>query len=168
MYSQITIHLETHHASSTHLSMRLSVRKVNGHCFAGNHSHLNPVYGHKKESWSSFFFFFFSIYKRLWTLYCTMPCFSIYKKAFDSVLHHALLNKLRDLLNEFILKWICDCLTHTEKVESGSQWPDIWNSSSVVWCASGFCDWTPAIPHLHGWGNECSLVTGKPNNCICW
>ena len=38
-------------------------------------------------------------------------------KGFDSVLHHALLDKLGDLqLNEFILKWICDYLT-----ESGSQ-----------------------------------------------
>ena len=33
------------------------------------------------------------------------------QKAFDSVPHHALLDKLRDLqLNEFILKWICDYL----------------------------------------------------------
>ena len=43
------------------------------------------------------------------------------QKAFDSVLHHALLDKLGDLqLNEFILKWICDYLT-----ESGSQQTDI-------------------------------------------
>ena len=104
--------------------MKLSVWKVNGHCFAGNHSHLNPVYGHKKESWSSFFFFFFDLQKTFDSILHHALLFDL-QKAFDSVLHHALLNKLRDLLNEFILKWICDCLTHTEKVESGSQWPDI-------------------------------------------
>ena len=31
----------------------------------------------------------------------------------------------------------------------------------MIWCL-------PAIPHLHGWSDECSLVTGKPTNCICW
>ena len=38
------------------------------------------------------------------------------QKAFDSVPHHALLDKLRDLqLNEFILKWICDYLTQRKQ-----------------------------------------------------
>ena len=71
--------------------MGLSVRKVNGHRFAGNHSQQVPVYGRRKRSWSSFFFDL--------------------QKASDSVPHYALLDKLRDLqLNEFILKWICDYL----------------------------------------------------------
>ena len=38
------------------------------------------------------------------------------QKAFDSLPHHALLDKLRDLqLNEFILKWICDYLTQRKQ-----------------------------------------------------
>ena len=37
-------------------------------------------------------------------------------KVFDSVPHHALLDKLRDLqLNGFILKWICDYLTQRKQ-----------------------------------------------------
>ena len=38
------------------------------------------------------------------------------QKAFDSLPHHALLDKLRDLqLNEFTLKWICDYLTQRKQ-----------------------------------------------------
>jgi len=43
------------------------------------------------------------------------------QKAFDPLLHQALLDKLRDL--QFILKWICDYLTQI--VESGIKWADI-------------------------------------------
>ena len=38
------------------------------------------------------------------------------QKAFDSVPHHALVDKLRDLqLNEFILKWICGYLAQRKQ-----------------------------------------------------
>ena len=72
MYRRITSHLETHHPLSTLNGAFSQCRKVNCHCFAGNHSQLVPVYGHRKRSWSRFF----SIYKRLLTLYHTMPCWT--------------------------------------------------------------------------------------------
>ena len=85
MYYQITNHLYIHYPLS-----RDSVRKANSHCTAGHNSQLIPAYGMQVKKLEVFFDL---------------------QKAFDSVPHQALLDKLRDLqLNDFILKWICDYL----------------------------------------------------------
>ena len=102
MYCQITDHLETHHPLSI-FQWRFQSGKVTVTALLETTHNWYQLMDTGKEIGAVFFDL---------------------KKAFDTVPHRALLDKLRDLhLNEFILKWICDYLT--EKAENGSQWPDI-------------------------------------------
>ena len=101
MYSQTTSHLETHHSLSTFQRGFQSGRSMVTALLETTHNWFQFMDTGKEVGWSSFFDL---------------------QKAFDSVLHHALLDKLRDLqLNEFILKWICGYLAQRKHAESGSQ-----------------------------------------------
>ena len=94
MYSQITSHLETHHPLSTSQWGFQSGRSTVTALLETTHN----------------WFQFMDTGKEVGAVFFDL------QKAFDSVPHHALLDKLRDLqLNEFILKWICDYLTQRKQ-----------------------------------------------------
>ena len=94
MYSQITSHLETHHPLSTSQWGFQSGRSTVTALLETTHN----------------WFQFMDTGKEVGAVFFDL------QKAFDSVPHHALLDKLRDLqLSEFILKWICDYLTQRKQ-----------------------------------------------------
>ena len=94
MYSQITSHLEIHHPLSTSQWGFQSGRSTVTALLETTHN----------------WFQFMDTGKDVGAVFFDL------QKAFDSVPHYALLDKLRDLqLNEFILKWICDYLTQRKQ-----------------------------------------------------
>ena len=91
-----------------------------------------------------------------------------FTKVFDSVPHHALLDKLRDLqLNDFI-QWICDYLTQRkQRVVVNGQ------TSETLPVLSGMPQGSVKWPllfliYIDGVMDRCSPVRGKSTNCICW
>ena len=115
MYSQITSHLETHHPLSTSqwgfqsgrstVNARLETTH-NWFQFMDTGKEVGAARLETTHNW----FQFMDTGKEVGAVFFDL------QKAFDSVPHHALLDKLRDLqLNEFILKWICDYLTQRKQ-----------------------------------------------------
>ena len=146
MYSQITSHLETHHPLSTSQWGFQSGRSTVTALLETTHNWFQFMDAGKEVG-----AVFFRSTKGFWL--CTALCPA---------------GQTEGSTTEWVYIKVDLWLLNAEKAESGSQWPNIWNSSGIVRCASRFCDWAPAIPHLHRWGDGCSSLRGKRTNCICW
>ena len=138
MYCQITDHLETHHPLSSSQWGFQSGKATVTALLETTHNWYQLMDAGKKIG----------------------AVFFDLKKAFDTVPHRALLDKLRDLhLNEFILKSICDYLTQREQrvVVNGQTFKTLPVPSGVP--QGSVIGPLLFLIYVYRWGDRCTSIS---------